>query len=95
MYILLLWLLLLILPLGSSVWAQEPMKSQPPVPTSPSLCPPDLEDTCNWVIAVWSAYGPGVVLALIALGLIGWRVQRYLKVVEKRTEEGIERERHQ
>jgi hypothetical protein len=71
--------LLLILPLGISVWAQEPMTSQPPVSMSPSLCPPDLEDTCNWVIAVWLAYGPWVVLALVALGLIGWRIQRYLQ----------------
>ena len=55
-----------------------------------SLCPPGVQETCDWFGSLVSVYGPWI-LGLAVLALIGWWLaQRFLKVAETKTEEGLQ-----
>lgn len=72
-----------------SVRAQGP--TPPITPTPVPFCPPDLQETCDWGVAVANEYGLRFVLAVIVLALAFWILRRFQKAAETTIEGGLGR----
>ena len=62
-----------------------------PTSTSVSICPPDLQDECEWVSGVVSNYGIPVLLVIgLALGGV-WIYRRFSSVAGEKVEETLKK----
>ncbi len=75
----------ILMPVSARAQAPTPPPTATPVP----ICPPDLQKTCDWGIAVTREYGIWVLLLGVLLAIIVWIFKRIQKVAETTAEGGL------